>query len=304
MNKYFLVLIIIIAGLTACQKESNTTSPTTGSTQNLEQLILNFGQKLESGQKDGTTYAIDSAVWYVEALLNYNLGSVGIKCSGITVDTVETNLLTPATGEYTLSQLETVYNSLLNQVQQNQPEGTIMFAADVYHHQTETVMVFAVCAAYATPVGPLYKALNDTSGCWYWGGDLGMCGPDSGLYVGMDASDVLENRISNTTSDVWSSLETISILPTWYVDPNFPFDITYLQPTRMFYAEGPWLELYYYCIPSNVMDYYLSSNGIWYIINDIKPTGKVFAYCDINPVWFDSNSIGHYSGFTFGIPVH
>ncbi len=304
MKNLFLSIIIIMASFTACKKESNTTSPATGNTPNLEQLILNFEQKLESGQKDGTTYAIDSAVWYVEALLNYNTGTEGVKCSGITVDTIETNLLTPSSGEYTLNQLETVYNSLLNQVQQNQPEGTIMFAADVYHHQTETVMVFAVSTAYATPVGPLYKALNDTSGCWYWGGDLGMCGHDSGLYVGMDASDVLENRISNTTSDVWSSLETISKLPTWYGDPNFPFDITYLQPTRMFYAEGPWVELYYYCIPSNVMDYYLSGNGIWYIIKDLKPTGKSFAYCNIYDYLSYPSSVVHVGLFTYGIPVN
>jgi len=304
MRNLFLIAIISFAILSACKKENQTTVPAGENKQNLEQLILNFEQKLNSGQKDGTTYAIDSAVWYVEALINYNLGTEGVECKGMTVDTAHANLPIPATGEYTLIQLETVYNQLLSQIQQNQPEGTIMFAADLFNIQVETVMWFYINVAYATPVSPEYKALNDTSGNWYWGGDLGMCCPDSGLYVGMDASDVLENRISNTTSDVWSSLETISILPSWYFDSNFPFDITYLQSTRMFYAEGPYASLYDFCIPSNVMDYYLSSNGIWYIINDIKPTGKVFAYCDITPIWFDANSTGHYTGFTFGVPVH
>jgi len=243
-------------------------------------------------------------VWYVEALINYNLGTEGVECQSITVDTAQTNLPIPATGEYTLSQLETVYSQLIAQVQQNQPEGTIMFAADLYYNPIESVMVFAVRTAYATPATPQFKALNDTSGCWYWGGDLGMCGPDYGLYVGMDATDVLENRISNTTSDIWSSLENHGALPDWYYDPNFPFDITYLDSTRMFMATGPANEITDFCIPSNVMDYYLSSNGIWYIINDLMPTGKRFAYCNISYYSYSNSSIIHVGLFTYGIPVN
>jgi len=293
-----------MAGFTACKKESNTTSPAMGNTQNLEQLILNFEQKLNSGQKDGTTYAIDSAVWYVEALLNYNLGSVGIECSSITVDTVETNLLILATGEYTLSQLETIYSELLDKITESQPTNTIVFAADLYNYQVETVMVFAVQVAYATPLTPQLKSLNDTTGYWYWGGDLGMCDPDSGLYVGMDATDVLEAQIGNATSGVWTNIQSFDILPPWPYDPNFPFDIQYLQPTRLFYAEGPWVDIHDFCIPPAVMNYYLSSNGIPYLINELKPTGKRFIYCAIDPIWIDAYSIGHQGAFVFGIPLH
>ena len=304
MKDLILIAIISLSILSACKKENQNTAPASENKQNLEQLILNFEQKLNSGQKDGTTYAIDSAVWYVEALINYNLGTEGVECKGMTVDTAHANLPIPATGEYTLIQLETVYNQLLSQIQQNQPEGTIMFAADLYYTPSETVMVFAVRTAYATPVTPQFKALNDTTGCWYWGYNLGMCGPDYGNYVGMDAADVLENRISNTTSDIWSSLENRSTLPGSYVDPNFPFDIAYLDHTRMFSATGPSNEITDFCIPANVMDYYLSSNGIWYIINDLKPTGKLFAYCNIYDYPSYPSSVIHVGLFTYGIPVN
>jgi hypothetical protein len=175
MKKSFIALILTAIIFTGCKKENTTGQPETQKVSGIEQRILNFEQQLQSGQKDGTAYAIDSAVWYVEALLNYNLGSEGVECSGITVDTAQVNLPIPATGEYTLSQLETVYNQLMSQVQQNQPEATIMFAADLDYTPIETVMVFTVRTSYATPVSPAYKSLNDTSGYWFWGGGMQVC---------------------------------------------------------------------------------------------------------------------------------
>ncbi len=304
MKNLFLSIIIIIAGFTACKKESNTTSPATGSTPNLEQLILNFEQKLESGQKDGTTYAIDSAVWYVEALLNYSFCEEGHPCRDFVVDTLEICLNDPGNNGFTLEQLETIFDGLEADIADNQPENKIVFVIDLYSYKADNLTVFETRTAYATLSEPAFKATADTSGCWYWGGDLGMCGPDSGLYVGMDASDVLESRIGNATTGVWTNVVNFTILPSWTYDPNFPFDITYLQPTRLFSAEGPYAQLYEFCIPSDVMDYYLSSSGIPYIINDLKPAKKSFIYCSITPIWIDVNSIGHWGGFVFGIPLH
>jgi len=178
MKKSILSLIIIAAIFAGCKKEETLRQPEAKQISNTEQRILNFEQKLQSAQKDGITYAIDSAEWYVEALLNYNTVTEGIECAGITVDTAWTSLPIPATGEYTLTQLESVYSQLLSQVQQNLPQGTIVFTVDLYHYQVETVMVFSTNTAYATPVSPMFKSLNDTSGYWFWGGNAGMCGPD------------------------------------------------------------------------------------------------------------------------------
>jgi len=304
MKKYFLVLIIIIAGFTACKKESNTTSPATGNTQNLEQLILNFEQKLNSGQKDGTIYAIDSAVWYVEALLNYSFCEAGHLCQDFVVDTLEISLNDAGTNGFTIGQLETVFDGLEADITENQPEGKIVFAIDLYAYPAGNATVFATRTAYAAISQPVLKAIADTSGYWFWGRDLGMCGPDSGLYVGMDASDVLEAQIGNATSGVWTNIEGFTILPSWTYDPNFPFDITYLQPTRLFSAEGPASIILDFCIPPEVMNYYLSSNGIWYIINDLQPEKKSFIFCDLTPGPLDDLSVNHVGDFTFGIPLH
>ena len=307
MKKYILTLIITAIIFAGCKKEDSTGTPETQKVSGIEQRILNFELQLESGQKDGTTYAIDSAVWYVEALINYNLGIEGIECNGITIDTAQANLPIPATGEYTLSQLETVYNQLLTQVQQNQPEGTIMFAADLYNNQVETVMVFYVNVAYATPVSPGYKALNDTSGYWYWGGNAGMCGPDSGLYVGMDATDILTNLLTHTWTNVWTGLETITVNPAYpgfkYYDPNFPFNnYPELDSTRIFKAEGN--GILQFCLTPAMIAYYSSNKGIGYIINDLKPDRKKYSYCVIEPGVWDDPVVFHEGDFTYGIPLN
>jgi len=303
MKNLILIAIISLSSLSACKKENQNTAPAGENKQNLEQLILNFEQKLESGQKDGTTYATDSAIWYVEALLNYSFCEAGNQCHSIVIDTLWTTVNDPGTNGFTIEQLETVFDDLEDDIAENQPENKIVYVIDLYAYPAGNLTVFEARTAYATLNEPEFKATADTSGNWYWGGDLGMCCPDSGLYVGMDASDVLESRIGNATTGVWTNVVNFTIYPTWYYDPNFPFDITYLQSTRLFYAEGPYAQLYDFCIPSDVMDYYLSSSGIPYIINDLKPQKKFFIYCSIDPIWIDVNTIGHQGGFAFGIPL-
>ncbi len=302
IKNIILVLTIATIIFAGCKKDSNSTIVTAQNKQNIEKMILDFRKQLMSKEKEGGVYVTDSAVWYVEALLNYSFCEAGNQCNTIVVDTFSTTA--NGVNEFTIGQLESVYSNLADSINENKPANKIVFAIDIYAHQEVDFTVFAARTAYATLSEPAFKATADTAGYWFYGGDRGMCGKDSGLYVGMDASDVLENRISNTTSDVWSSLEGFTILPSWYYDPNFPFDMPYLQPTRMFSALGSFEYLIDYCISPDVMDYYLSSSGIWYIINDIKPAGKTFAYCDLQAGSLDNLYIVHAGGFTFGVPVH
>jgi hypothetical protein len=303
MKKNIFISIIFFLVISGCKKDEQLRQKESQSISRIERLILDFEEKLGTMQKDGKVYSSDSAVWYVEALLNYNLGSVGITCSDFYVDSSEVILPIPSTGEYTLNLLQTVYSQHLNQIQENKPENTIFFAADLKLNVDEQLAIFKAHTAYATPVSSQFKAISDTSGYWYWGGEKGMCGPDSGQYVGLDAAIILQNRLSNTTSDIWTSLESFTVMPGWYPDPNFPFDITYLYETRMFGATGPINEILNFCISPEVMEYYLSDNGIPFIINDLMPQGKRFAYCFIQAGSADELEFIHAGGFTFGVPV-
>ena len=302
MKKIFLASIILFAMLSACKKENQSTAPSSENKQNLEQLILNFEQKLNSGQKDGTTYAIDSAVWYVEALLNYSFCEAGNQCHNIVVDTLWTIVNDPGTNGFTIEQLETVFDDLEDDIAENQPEDNIVFAIDLYAYPAGNLTVFEARTAYATLSEPAFKATADTSGYWYWGGDLGMCGPDTGLYVGTDASDILQNQFNSGASDIWTSLETNGAWPTQYYDPNFPFSTDVLEPTRLFSASDTAVPgVLYYCIWPALMEYYNSSSGIKYIIGDLTPTGKKFAYCDIEAGIPIGGWAIHTGSFTYGI---
>jgi len=76
MKKKLLILTVVIASitsiyLTSCKKEKEM-QPTQKSSDPTEQSILNFKTKVASGLKSAQTISVDSAVWYIEAALNYS----------------------------------------------------------------------------------------------------------------------------------------------------------------------------------------------------------------------------------------
>ncbi len=303
MKKISLLLIIAFA-IFGCKKESNEQMQEAPDNNNTETLILCFKQKLENHLKDGSTYATDSAVWYVEALLNYTYGNAGVICRDFNVDTVETPVNATGANGFTLAQLAQVFDVIETGVLAHQPEGTHIFAIDLYTYPAGNLTVFAARTAYATPTAPAYKALADTSGYWYWGAEQGMCGSDSGLYIGMDATDIIEDLINNTVQgDYFTDLETNSV-SYWdnYIDPNFPFDIQYLLPRRLFAADGPFEETLFFCTSPSLIAYYASNQGIGYIINDLKPVRKEFAYGILTGGTPDNLLVIHNVGITYGTP--
>ena len=72
MKKIIVSIIILAALFTGCKKEVNSPVSENENSSNIEKLILDFRQKLTVSQNEGSFYSADSAVWYVEALLNYS----------------------------------------------------------------------------------------------------------------------------------------------------------------------------------------------------------------------------------------
>ena len=276
------------------------------SPRNVERLILGFKAKLDATLKDGTTYAADSAVWYVEALLNYTYGNASDQCRDFNVNLAEITLNTTGTQGFTLEQLLTVFEYLEDDVLINQPENTNIYAIDVYAYSEDGQTVFAARTAYATPLTPQYKVALDTAGCWYWGGEQGMLGPDSGLYVGMGATDIIEDIINSTVTgnDYFTDLDTIAASYwDYYEDPEFPFDTECLQPFRMFVAYNcDWPQLLFFCMSPSMIAYYCGPDGIPYIIEDKRPNGMTFAYCDVWGGAVDVDIVMHGVNITYGIP--
>lgn len=300
MKRIFFIALISVFAISACQKDQLSAVDSSSSQNKTETLILNFKAKLANNLKDETIYTTDSAVWYVEALLNYTYGNTTSPCSSPMADTTETIVNTTGENGFTLAQLADVYEVIEAGVINNKPGNSNVFAIDLYSYPAGELTVFASRAIYAPPV---FKSTTDTAGYWFWGYDDGMCGADSGLYVGMDASDILDKYFNRFSSEgYWTGIETFVVFPGTYHDTAFPFTDAYLNPTRMFSTEeGSWMDIRFFCLSPDHIAYYKSSNGIKYIINDLCPAGKQIFIVDIVPMIFEG-SAWHYGYFTYGVP--
>ena len=300
MNRIFVIFLIMAFMVISCKKDENTNNNLVNQKPDVEKLILSFKDKLQNHLKDGGTYNADSAVWYVEALLNYTYGNGSVPCKNYLTDSAEIAVNDPNSGVFTIEQLATVFDFLENEVVNNQPENTNIIAIDVYTYPENDNVIFASLTAYATPKTPELKSIADTSGYWFWGADKGMCGPDSGLYVGMDATDILEDLLSNTYDDYWTNVETKSATPNQYIDPFFPLQDPDLYPTRIFSAGGSEPQILDFCFAPSYTSYYASSQGIGYIINYLCPSHKQFICCEIGAGYADG-TISHWGIFWYGI---
>ncbi len=305
MKSQIFISLVVFTFFFSCKKDSINTEKAVESSRNVEGLILDFKAKLDATLKEGTTYAADSAVWYVEALLNYTYGNASVQCRDFDVNIAEITLNTTGTEGFTLEQLLTVFEYLEEDVLTNQPENTNIYAIDVYTYPEGGQTVFAARTAYATPLTPQYKAALDTSGCWYWGAFQGMCGPDIGLYVGMDATDIIEEIINSTVSgnDYFTDLETqYGHYWQYWEDPNFPFEDPYLIPFRLFAASGPAIEMLQFCMCPTLIEYYTGQQGIPYIISELRPVRKTFAYIVMSAGAPSDSHIIHQAEIIYGIP--
>ena len=306
-NILITICVISIFVITACKKEDvgNVKNTQQTDSKKTEALILNFKDKLENNLKDGTTYAADSAVWYVEALLNYSYGyATALGCTFET-DFVGTSVNTSGSNGYSLAQLYDVYEYLEKQATENIPADHYIFCIDVSLEVNGSQSTFYGVSAYAKQFLPSYKSATDTSGYWFWGDGLGMCGPDSGLYVGTDATDIIEASVNATAEyDYFTNLEGYGVNYLDYPDPNFPFTDPYLLPYRCFIyydSTGPNMD---FCLSPSHMSYYSGNSGALYMVRDLKPTNREFAWCIVGSL---SNGYPdrdkHIWAITYGSPI-
>jgi len=308
MKKIFLYILMLMIVAISCKKDQNANNGSVNQKTDVKTLILNFKDKLENHLKDGGTYTADSAVWYVEALLNYTYGNASVPCINYQVDTAEITGIETNGNIFTIEQLAVVFDNLEADVLASQPQNTNIIAIDVYSYPSDNFTTFASRTTCATPRTPAYKALTDTAGYWFWGADQGMCGLDYGLYVGLDATDIIENVINGTVgyNDYYTDLEYDGASYwDYYFDPDFPFEIQYLMDRRLFAAYGPWQSVLAFCMSPELISYYCSEEGIPYIIDDLCPFRKQFICCDVEGGATDNGGdelVIHSVYITYGVP--
>lgn len=284
MKSQIFISLMVFTFFFSCKKDSINTEKVNESPCNVERLILDFKAKLDATLKDGTTYAADSAVWYVEALLNYEMANNAHNFAELKFyrDSI---LLNGANGEFAIEELNAAYsyfNSLIAGIleQSEYPSLQIDFV-NISLKETglktfSNALEITVCTGISTPIN---YALFDEDEDWYWGNNLGACG-DNQSPAATDAADELEykfNRpLSVGPSGYFTSIESIEVDGDAYDDENNP---------------GPWCNAMIFtyqpgfeppddpCLESEELNYYLSKFD--YIVNDNKPSGKVFKSVDV-----------------------
>jgi hypothetical protein len=279
MKSQIFISLMVFTFFFSCKKDSINTEKVNESTRNVEKLILDFKAKLDATLKDGTTYAADSAVWYVEALLNYEMANNAHNFAELKFyrDSI---LLNGANGEFAIEELNAAYsyfNSMITGIleQSEDPSLHIDFV-NISLKETglktfTNALEITVCTGISTPIN---YALFDEDEDWYWGNNLGACG-DNQSPAATDAADELEykfNRpLSVGPSGYFTSIESIEVDGLPYDDENNPGPWC---NAMIFYYEAPYEPPDDPCLESEELNYYLSKFD--YIVNDNKPSGKIF----------------------------
>ncbi len=130
MKKHLLIVAaIVIAAATAitvvsCKKENNPVSSNPESTaksyyqppqvDDMLAYLKDFKQKIQVRGNDDTM-GLDEASWHLSSLANYDFGNVKNNFTNFRYDTLYNNVCVD-NGSVTLSELNTVYNSISNQI--------------------------------------------------------------------------------------------------------------------------------------------------------------------------------------------
>lgn len=208
---------------TGCEKveDSSNITPVKTEDQIVIDNIMNFLDKVEFErqgvtQKNNEFMSIDSAVWYIEAAINYTntepVSSPNVEVSFYTVEvpTEESN------GIINMSEIQIIYDlfqSNIDNIIAVEEDINKIFIADVYLPETKsTATTFTMTIGVEKGLKTYFPVLHD----WHWGLGLGRC-DGSGLGVGTDAADIINSRINQVivvppASAFWTDVECFEMI--------------------------------------------------------------------------------------------
>ncbi len=261
----FIVLSIFSIAFYGCKKDNEPATQKNSSASNdlkIEKQILNFKSKIKSNLKSDETLSIDSAVWYVEAALNYS-HSVVQRCTEFKVDT--TVIPVPVNdGKISLQDLSSAMSSFEESITSDLANSgyanASLYLADIsvaHLKSTNSVNLKMTALVNSGYIDPTHFHVGED---WIWGFNLGKC---DGTCAGRDAATEL-TRVSNMYVAIpsgnyyYTSIRTnrVSALDLTTPSPN-PWGF---WNRLLFVDAGPGEEpLTQPCIPYDAMNYYLNN---------------------------------------------
>lgn len=211
--------ILSVSLLLSCSKESPS-GPVQGQAANVDQLVRTFVNEARNGSaKSLETMSVDSAVWYVEAGLNYSLVKAWVEHNTEAVDSLTITVpLTQGVVDNTAA-YET-FNTLFEQLAGVEQEGVQHLAlADVSATTTGDELVFTT----RYTIGSGYEKVLDTSyPAWIslnWWTASGSCNCGVGS-ASVCAEKKIQTRVRSAIAIPMQPGEYFTNVETWSVHPG------------------------------------------------------------------------------------
>lgn len=319
MKRYFILAgatILFILLIFSCRKQFED-EPDIGvinsanKHDNTELRIQSFIERMNDGLKSGGPVTTDSAIWYMEAGLNYTYAIYDSGLVYLSRKTTELSIDLNESQEVDEAELEDTYDKMVDDLE------------DHYNDISETYKHIFYCDVIDMGIsnGVLEVNLVTVIACGYWINQygsfnstdywysillMGKCDEYQGQGEGDDAATQLEYKIMHPIivpcypyRIYWTDDTTISGV--------HPGDYPYQNAPRGFRA------YYYYghdftepqCCDPDELNFYLGSNGIHYIIDDNEPEELEFHSIEIEGelVWLQEPEYEevHLLNLTYGV---
>jgi len=304
-----LLMLLTLAILTNCKKETvqNTNIPNEKyKDKMIVSQIKNFKTKIKSDLKSNEEISIDSAIWYLEAALNFTYARANNTRDIINIDSVLVTVPTTQNNMILISDIALVYDILVDSL-------------SVFYHSIsgEKGLIFTdIATSELTNISVLLKmtSMITTGGgsglfdfgpddYWKWGFELGKC---DGTMQPWDASSQLTSHANMDGCVLPISCYT-SVEKT---DRIYPYSVSTSSPNPFGYGDYLLFEtsgLYpevHQCLTPDALNYYL--DALKTIATLYQPSNKniIKYYCSWDAAYDPGYWVHvHFAQITYGVPI-
>ena len=240
-----------------------------------EMKVMNFLSSPNNTLKDEKVYSTDSAIWYSEAALNFTYAIFDSSFVYRAIDTSVFSFDLDENNYVTQSELEDVYGDMVDSLdayydglQDNIKH--LMFCdvveVDVTGGQLDVLMIAHFGCGYTGFEWSYFGETDD----WYSILELGKCPPyqeEGDASIALTEAFMTQMTVSQADKRIWFSDE----VTVYEIDPR---NYAYVQAPRGyrgFYYYGSGIMSNPQCCDDDELNFYMTSNGIPYIIHDNIP---------------------------------